>query len=153
MNAFNKSTFSQITLIDLGLEASAQRFFVHRSADLKPVLDVLEKWMRVLGYLYRDIFAVELVLYEAVTNALRHGHHYDPTKPVEVTFLVTPDEILGQVQDQGAGFNRATALGLFAEKVLEQRRCRGLFLMQAYTSWLSLPGVGNRVAFCRRRSQ
>jgi serine/threonine-protein kinase RsbW len=153
MYFFDKSICSSIKGIDLGLEEKAHRYLLYQPADLRPVQDVLENWMRVLGYLHRDIFAVTLVLYEAVTNALRHGHHNDPTKPVTITYLVTPAEVLVQVEDQGSGFDHENGRGTFAEKILDPRGGRGLYLMHAYSSSLGFMGAGNRVTFCRRRSQ
>ena len=153
MYSYDKSSYSPITLIDLATEERAHRYYVYRPADLRPVQEVLEHWMRVLGYWHRDIFAVALVLYETVTNALRHGHRHDSTKPVRITYLVTPSEVLVQVEDQGNGFHHENGHGTFAEKIQDRRGGRGLYLMRAYSSWLSFMGAGNRVAFCRRRCQ
>src|SRR5260370_36880874 len=92
MNAQDKSKYSQVTLIDLGTEKNAQRYLVYRPIEAHVVMAKIESWIRVLGYPHRDIFAIELALYEAVTTAMRHGHHTDRTKASQITYLLTPHE-------------------------------------------------------------
>jgi anti-sigma regulatory factor (Ser/Thr protein kinase) len=153
MNSYEKSKYSQVTLVDLATEENAQRIQIYKLVQTRAVMAKIENWMRVLSYSHRDIFAVALVFHEAMTNSLRHGHHNDASKPVQVTYLVTPDDVLLEIQDQGEGFDHKAEAEFFTEKPLERRRCRGLFLMRVYSSWLNFAGSGNRVTLCRRRTQ
>ena len=46
---------------------------------------------------------MRLVLQESVSNALIHGNGNDPGKHVDIAYLVSPMEVLAEVQDQGPG--------------------------------------------------
>jgi serine/threonine-protein kinase RsbW len=143
--------FFQPAMIDLSLEGQAQRVQVRTQAELRPVLDRLEAWMRVLGYTWKDIFAVTLALREAAANAFRHGNRGDQTKVVQICYLVTGAEALVEVQDQGSGFDPGQVLISPVGKDWSRRGGTGLFLMCAYTSWVAYNFLGNRVTLCRQR--
>src|SRR5262249_10507124 len=117
-----------------------------------PVLDHLEDWMRLLGYSRRDIFSARLILREAVNNAMRHGNRNDPAKYVDVTYIVSPSEVLAQVQDQGNGFRPDEVPNPLAEENRDRPSGRGVFLMRIYSTWVSFNPQGNRVTLCRRRT-
>jgi anti-sigma regulatory factor (Ser/Thr protein kinase) len=115
---------------DLGNNPLAHHATLGRLAEVRPLSEKVENWMRVLGYPGKDIFAARLALGEAVINAFRHGNQGDPGKVVRVAYLVTPDEAIVEVEDEG----------------------RGLFLMRVYMSGVTFNRQGNRVTLCRRRS-
>lgn len=52
---------------------------------------------------------------EATDNALRHGNRYDQRKRVDITLLVSPDEIRIAVEDEGKGFDFTKYLKLASE--------------------------------------
>jgi serine/threonine-protein kinase RsbW len=137
---------------DLSLEAKAQRIQVRTFAEIRLVLDKLEDRMRLLGYTSRDIFAVRLASTEALVNAIRHGNRRDPSKDVRVNYLVSPTEVLVEVQDEGPGFDLQAVPDPLTEKSLDRPGGRGLFLMRVYTSWLCFNERGNRVTFCKVRT-
>jgi serine/threonine-protein kinase RsbW len=138
---------------DLGLEGNLQRFKIQRPSEMRQVFEKLENWMRVLGYPRQDLFAVKVALQEAVSNAFRHGNRWDPARSVHVSFRVTPSEVLIGVEDEGAGFDatRVADAGLTGDG--ELRGSWGLFLMGAYTTWMSFDPPGNRVILCRLRTE
>jgi serine/threonine-protein kinase RsbW len=137
---------------DLELEKNLQRVHVRRPPEMEEVFEKLENWMRIHGYPHRDLFAVVLALQEAAANAFRHGNRSDPGKHVRISFLVKPDEVLVSVEDQGRGFDPELVPDPVANEALDRPGGRGLFLMRAYTTWLSFDPPGNRVTFCRLRS-
>jgi anti-sigma regulatory factor (Ser/Thr protein kinase) len=122
----------------------------HVMAEFVPIFKKLHRWMSDLAFPQIDRFAVHLVLQEALTNAVRHGHGGDRKKFVGITLIVNPDEVVVEVEDEGRGFNPDLALGAFA--ATDRMRGRGLFLMRAYSSWISFSSRGNRVTFGRRRT-
>jgi anti-sigma regulatory factor (Ser/Thr protein kinase) len=138
--------------VDLGLEANLQRVLVHSLADVKTVARRLEDWMRLHGYPWKDIFAVLLALHEAASNAVCHGNRRDPAKCVRISFHVTPTEVLVGVEDQGQGFDLDLVARTLKDETHDRPGGRGLFLMQAYCTWVSFDPPGNRVILCRRRS-
>jgi serine/threonine-protein kinase RsbW len=138
---------------DLGLEENMQRVEIHLPSEVRQVLDRVENWMRVWGYSRQDLFAIKVALQEALSNAFRHGNRSDPSRHVRVSFRVTTDEVLIGVEDQGAGFDPARVADAVLDPSGELRGGWGLFLMRAYTTWLTFDPPGNRVILCRLRSE
>ena len=137
---------------ELGLDPNARAFPAHSLSELRPVFEKLENWMRVLGYARKDIFAVTLALHEAAANGIRHGHRGDPRKRLYVRYLVTPDVVVLEVEDEGPGFDVSQAPDPLLDEYIDRPCGRGLFLMRAYMSWVSYNPAGNRVTLGRRRS-
>ncbi len=138
--------------VDLALDPQALQIQVPSPAELRPFIEMLEIWMRILGYPKKDIFAVRLALNEAAINAFRHGNRRDTGKSIHVHYLVTVAEILLQVEDQGPGFDLDQVPDPLSEPFLDRPRGRGLFLMRTYMTWVSFNREGNRVTLCRQRS-
>jgi anti-sigma regulatory factor (Ser/Thr protein kinase) len=139
-----------LNLESRGNTANWARF--HMTAEFVPVFKRLHRWMNELNFPRIDCFAVHLVLQEALTNAVRHGHGGDRRKFVGITLIVNPDEVVVEVEDEGKGFNPERALGTFALAPTKRGRGRGLFLMRAYSTWIAINARGNRVTFGRRRT-
>jgi serine/threonine-protein kinase RsbW len=140
------------TTVNLALEPHVLHLQVHTPDALRPFFQLLEAWMKILGYPRKDIFAVSLTLREAVSNAFRHGNRSDPRKRIDVRYLLTPAEALFEVEDQGAGFDPEQVPDPLAEPYLDRPSGRGLFLMRTYMTWVSFNREGNRVTFSRQRS-
>jgi serine/threonine-protein kinase RsbW len=138
--------------IDLGLELTARRVEIRAQAELSSLLQKLEDWMRVYGYATKEIFSVSLALDEAVTNAVRHGNRSDPSKLVQVCYLVSATEVWLEVQDQGPGFDPSQVPDPIVEAYLDRPGGRGLFLMRAYMDSVSYNPRGNRVTLGKRRT-
>ena len=107
MYLYGKDVASQGLVVDLALCPEVRRVRIRSLAELCPLVELLEDWMRLQGYPRRDIFAVTLALVEVTTNAVRHGNRGDARKHVRITYLMSPDEILIEVEDQGEGFDPA----------------------------------------------
>jgi anti-sigma regulatory factor (Ser/Thr protein kinase) len=152
MHWYSDDPKAEAAMMQLGTVADARRVQIHRPDEMAPTLQHLEDWMCRLGYPRRDIFAVRVVLMQAVANAVRHGNGNDPAKHVDVVYLVSPDEVLAEVQDQGSGFDPDQALNPMTLENRERRCGRGVFLMRIYSTWVSFSKPGNRVILCRRRT-
>jgi serine/threonine-protein kinase RsbW len=124
---------------------------IRSAAEMAPVLDRVVAAMAEVGYPERDVFGMRLALEEAVVNAVKHGHHNDPGKEVQVRYGVTPEQAVVEVEDQGPGFDPALVPDPLAPENLAKPSGRGLLLMRAYTSCI-FNGRGNRVMLCQRRS-
>jgi serine/threonine-protein kinase RsbW len=138
--------------LSLALDKNARQVRVFTLTEMEPVFEILESWMRFLGFPKKDIFAVWLTVQEAVTNAFRHGNRNQPGKCVVVRYLVTPSEVLVEVQDDGNGFEVDNVPNPLDEENRDRPSGRGIFLMRAYTSWVSFNPQGNCVLLCRHRS-
>jgi serine/threonine-protein kinase RsbW len=152
MHPHQKNHHFRERTVDLALEDNAERSQVHSPAELRPLLEKLEDRMRVLGYSDRDLYAVQMVLQEAVSNAFRHGHRGDQSKSIQIRYAVHAAEVLLEVADQGAGFDPDQVPNLFADENLYRLGGRGLFLMRAYMTWVSFNRQGNQVTLLKQRS-
>jgi anti-sigma regulatory factor (Ser/Thr protein kinase) len=152
MLSSSKVLHPHAALIDLGLEENTRRLRFCSMPEAYPLAVRIEEWMRALAYPPRDIFSVRLILLEAVSNAIRHGHGNDLSKQVEVRYLVRPVEVVLEVRDQGRGFDPMAVPDPRLDENLDKLSGRGLFLMQLYASALSFNPQGNQVTLYRRRS-
>ncbi len=59
---------------------------------------------------------VELVVSEAVTNAIKHSDTSSPANDIFITFKIHQDRLAINVGDQGRGFDLETVLGPDLEK-------------------------------------
>ena len=127
-------------------------FVVRRPTDMWQVFARLESELTQFTYPAKDLFAVKLVLAEAIVNAVRHGNKSDPRKRVDVSYVVTADEVVVEVLDEGSGFDPSFPTETHVEQEEPWAAKGGLFLMQALSTWVRFNAHGNGVTICRRRS-
>lgn len=117
--------------------------------DVRAELDGLQKavvdGIRQAGYDEASTFAVRLALEEAVANAFRHGNGEDPEKVVTVEFKISKDTVWIAVEDEGCGFDPGAVPDPTEEANLEIPSGRGIMLMRAYMTDVSIVAPGNRV--------
>jgi serine/threonine-protein kinase RsbW len=118
-----------------------------------PLIEDVVTAMATLGYPQKDLFGVRLALEEAVINSIKHGHHHDPSKRVEVRYRVDRRRVLLEVEDQGEGFAPSTIPDPTAVENLDRCCGRGLLLMRSYTTWMRYNGRGNCLTLCKRLSE
>jgi serine/threonine-protein kinase RsbW len=105
------------------------------------------------SYPARDIYAMRLALEEAITNAVRHGNRFEPSKWVTVLFNVDQERAQAEVRDEGPGFDPARVPDPTTLENRERPGGRGLLLMRAYATSVRYNAAGNAVALCKRRSR
>lgn len=100
---------------------------------------------------------VGVAVRESVVNAIRHGNRHDPTKHVEVDFVLVPatnPEFLEvTVRDQGDGFEPEEVADPLAPENLLKSSGRGIFFMRNFMDDVELrrrPEGGMEV-FMRKR--
>ena len=125
---------------------------VRTASDLPAVLNGAAAAMAWHGYAAKDVFGVRLALEEALVNALKHGHGYDPAKRALVRYRVTRQHVLAEVVDQGPGFDPSEVADALSPEGLGRSCGRGLLLMRHYLTWVRYNRTGNRVTLCKRRS-
>jgi anti-sigma regulatory factor (Ser/Thr protein kinase) len=136
---------------DLDVNTSVHRVDLHTLNELRSVFEKLENWMRVYGYSGRDLFAARLALAEAAINGFTHGNLGNPRKTVRIDYLVTANEVIMAVKDEGAGFDpNLVPLAVVPGK--RRTRSQGLFLMHMYMSDVNFNPKGNRVLLYLVRS-
>jgi serine/threonine-protein kinase RsbW len=152
MHCYGKNNNNRSISFSLGLDTNARTVRVYSMTEMEPVFEIIEGWMRLLGYPRRDLFAVWLSVHEAVVNAFRHGNNNEPGKSVQIRYLVTPAEVLVEIQDEGSGFDVDLVPDPLSEEYRDRPGGRGIFLMRVYASWVSFNPKGNGVLLCRQRS-
>jgi serine/threonine-protein kinase RsbW len=75
-------------------------------ADISPFVDRLMSLILAGRSVDGSEIDIEMALREALANAIIHGNHADPTKPVEVICRCSADgEVWLTIRDRGAGFD------------------------------------------------
>ena len=69
--------------------------------------EVMEK-VRAEQWNEKDLFALELVLEEILTNAVKHGNNSDPSKMVRFNCKLNKSKVYVRVEDEGTGFDQHT---------------------------------------------
>ena len=102
------------------------------------------------GYGQQATFAIKLALEEAMINAIKHGNRLDLSKTVYVRATVTPSHVEIIIEDQGAGFDRASVPNPTLEENLEKCSGRGILLIEAYMSQVEWSNGGRRLRMVKK---
>jgi anti-sigma regulatory factor (Ser/Thr protein kinase) len=112
------------------------RVEIHRPHELYPIVKDLTAEMKSHGYPRKHPFAVELVLWEAVNNAVKHGHGGNTSRAAVLCYRVGPAEVLLELTDEGPGFDAFEVPHPLDDMDLHRASGRGLFLMRVYMTWI-----------------
>jgi serine/threonine-protein kinase RsbW len=105
--------------------------------------------MATAGFSETEMLRLRLALDEALTNAHKHGHQGDWSKPITLLYSVNENGVVAQIEDQGAGFDPTEVPDPIARENLERDSGRGLFLMRTYMSSVCHNAEGNCVCLCK----
>ncbi len=152
MHHYGREIHNMKSRPELKLDPNAPCLHGRSLADLRPAFEKVEDLMRILGFPFVDVLAVKVALLEAAANAVRHGSRFDPSRRVEIRYLVTQDEVVVEVEDEGAGFDPSQIPDPFQGDSSDRLKRLGLFLMRAHMNWVQFNARGNRVTLGRRRS-
>jgi serine/threonine-protein kinase RsbW len=125
---------------------------VHAASEMEPLLDGLVDALSEAGFSRKEVFGVRLSLEEAIVNAIKHGHHGDPTKEVHVRCQLSPQRLVAEVEDEGAGYDPKVVLDPLAEENVGRDCGRGLLLMHHYMTWVRHNARGTCVTLCKERA-
>ena len=92
-----------------------------------------------------EVFAIHLALEEAILNAFKHGNKFDPTKTVDIDYLITDEKCDISVSDEGAGFSPDSLPDPRDEENLYKPSGRGVLLMRSYMDVVEYNEYGNKV--------
>ncbi len=107
-----------------------------------------------LGFGDEAAFGIDIVVREAVTNAVMHGNRQSEEKFVEVTFADSPKELTITVRDEGAGFDLEAVADPTAEQNLLKASGRGILFMRNFmdaVEWMRHSEGGTIVRMTKRR--
>ena len=93
---------------------------------------------------------IQLVLHEALVNAVQHGNSGDPQKKLRIRRILTPNWLVWQIQDEGKGVPINSRLACLPSKV-DAINGRGLFLIHYCFDDVRWSRKGNRLQLASRR--
>ena len=108
---------------------------------LKQVLAMLEtgEWDETA------MFAVRLAMEEGLSNAMNHGNGGDPGRCIEVEFTGDPTRCSAVIVDEGPGYDPDSVPDPTAEENLTVASGRGLTLIRAFMTEVTVVAPGNRL--------
>lgn len=105
--------------------------------------------VRANGFEGQNLFAINLALEEALTNAIKHGNRLDPAKKVKVSAKVSPKRFEIRIEDQGQGFDRKSVPDPTVAENIEKCSGRGILLIEAYMSEVIWDRGGRRLTMIK----
>jgi serine/threonine-protein kinase RsbW len=96
-------------------------------------------------------FRLQVVLSEALSNAIVRGNREDREKWVDVRAELGPDLIRLEVTDEGEGFDPATVPEPIRPEQLDEANGRGLYLIRKLVDAVEFNARGNSICMTLRR--
>lgn len=97
------------------------------------------------GWDETSIFAVRLALEEGLSNAMRHGNSGDPHRLIQLELSGDYDGLLAAIEDEGPGYDPASVPDPTADENLTVASGRGLALIRAFMTEVTVVEPGNRL--------
>ena len=116
------------------------------------LMDEIMSKVEALGYDDHACFAIRLSLDEGLSNAINHGNANDPSKHVDVAYVVNSKEMRVSIADEGQGFKPSEVPDPTEDVNLERPCGRGVVLMKAYMSEVEYNRRGNQVTLVKKKS-
>ena len=108
--------------------------------------------VRSLQWDGKDVFAVELALEEALTNAVKHGNHSDPSKNVQFGCKLNQNKVYVRVEDEGGGFDPNSLADPRKPENQMIVSGRGVLLINHFTTKVNWNERGNVIEFVKERN-
>ncbi|HEX6644793.1 MAG TPA: ATP-binding protein [Gemmatimonadales bacterium] len=96
-------------------------------------------------------FRLQVVLAEALANAILRGNSSDADKHVEVRVVLRPAEMRLHVTDEGPGFDPGAVPEPLGADAVHEPNGRGLFLIRHLSDAVSFTPRGNSICITLRR--
>ncbi len=112
------------------------------------------KFASQTGFTDDALFAVDLAVREAVTNAVKHGNKFDETKNVHIVLKNSADNFEITVRDFGAGFEVEDVPDPTNPENLMKASGRGILFMNNFMDsieWFHHPQGGTVVKMLKKR--
>ena len=95
-------------------------------ADLAPLAERIRTSMEGLGLSERDLFCIDLVCDELITNTINYGYADDAEHVIAVNLSVRPNQIVIELEDDGQPFNPLNSATPDTTLALQDRPIGGL---------------------------
>ena len=128
--------------------------FRTREENLRRANELAATFFQKAGLSGEASTSLAAALSEALDNAARHAHGYDPAKCIDVVFLLDREKLAITVTDEGKGFDYQSHLARSQEQTIDEVRLRqsrgnlgglGIALMRRCTDRLEYLNGGNAV--------
>lgn len=104
------------------------------------------------GWEGSDLFRIQMAIEEAIVNAIEHGNQRDESKKVHTVFRVTPEKVLMEITDEGAGFDHRNVADPTTDELVDKPRGRGVMLIRELMTEVVYNEIGNQVTIIKLRS-
>lgn len=94
-----------------------------------------------------DVFAIDLVMREGMTNAVRHGSKGNPDKIIKFTLEYKNKTLVMEIEDEGDGFNWQNQKN--NEANIEDDHGRGFSIMQEFFTEYKYNEKGNKLTLIK----
>jgi len=124
-----------------------------RFENIELVQVVLRDCLERLGMEEDSRHWVDLVVREALANAIKHGNAQNPSKQVHVDLAVEGEDLVIRVEDEGAGFDPAQVADPLAPANILRTNGRGILFMERFMDGIQYgagPGGGTMVTLRKR---
>ena len=129
----------------------------HRLPGNRETMDFVQRTiletMETFGYGERDLFAVRVAVEEAIANAVLHGHQGDQARMIDISWTVSKEEVSIAVCDEGRGYDTTAVPDPTADENLTLPSGRGLAMINAFMSDVSVTEDGRRIEMILQREQ
>jgi len=109
--------------------------------------------MESFEYVEEDLFAVRIAIEEAIANAVLHGHQGDQDRLIDIEWTITEKEVSMVVCDSGRGYDESAVPDPTADENLTLPSGRGLAMINAFMSDVSISDGGRRIEMARKRTE
>lgn len=131
----NRFTPQKIFGKDLSAKIVKEKTELNLPSRLESIDEAVTKALKIAtenGLPDEALFGIDLAVREAVTNAVKHGNKFDETKTVKITFEKSPQELIINIEDQGAGFELAAVPDPTNAENLLRESGRGILFMENF---------------------
>lgn len=116
---------------------------IEQIATVEQLIDNLAEQVNIEGDVYANIL---VGVVEAVSNAIVHGNQSDASKSVTIDYVLTNNNVLFTISDEGKGFNYYSVPDPTLPENLEKEDGRGIFLMNSLADEVVYNDKGNEVS-------
>ncbi|MCL2710427.1 MAG: ATP-binding protein [Planctomycetaceae bacterium] len=116
------------------------------------IIEEVMEMVRAEKWNDKDIFAIELVLEESLTNAVKHGNQADSSKQVRFGFKLSESTFYARVEDEGSGFDPDALADPREPSNQMATSGRGILLVRHFATRVRWSNNGNIIEFEKDRS-
>jgi len=104
---------------------------------------IKDKLSQIEGKLCINLFDLNLILDEAIVNAMEHGNKWDPAKNILIKISLKQKKIQIEIEDEGQGFDHNQKIASDEKTAHLNERGRGLLLMQQFCDieWINCGNI------------